>query len=442
MVRKKKPIKEEVVVPSPEATANDVPEINDTLEEAYVVDDNPEMPKLTSPASTDLGSGLAGSRPEPQRPVVLVTDDEEPVTEEPTETAPAPEEPKAETTADTPAETTSEASVETQAETPAETPSETPAETPAEGAGEAQEVAPVKLSPEELRASQRAAADAILKAPTNTAESLARDTGTAALDAGKPDFTETLLRDSQGNEIKSVADYLQGIRDDFDRERQAALIQAEANEKGAKYTGYTELGAAIANLIGVGAGNAVSQQYKSFSQDWMKKADQDMREHRSRIDNLRDRQRATEMKMAEMKSQQSLALAKFQLQREQQKYETEYRKAQIAYQNARTEAARQKAEQDAKEAELKLKYVESQIASQEALAAQRRASASASLRNAASRASATENQNRNRDSSTENQNRNRDRATDAKVAGANNKPSSTKKPDEKKGTGTGLSAYK
>ena len=203
---------------------------------------------------------------------------------------------------------------------------------------------------------------------------------------GESDPVTAAFIDSQKQEEKSFADYVQGMKDDIDREREAAKIQLEADNKAAKYTGYTELGAALANLIGVGEGNAVSQQYKSFSQDWMKKADQDMREHRGRIDNLRQKQRDTELKMAQLKASNNLELAKLDMQREKARYENEYQKARTAYENARTEAAKQKAEQDAKKAEEQLKYIQAQVMAQEALARQRGASAYASRKNADTKA--------------------------------------------------------
>jgi len=98
---------------------------------------------------------------------------------------------------------------------------------------------------------------------------------------------------------------VQGESDRIRAEQQQAQQQLKANQNAAKYTGLTELAASVANLIGVGAGNAVSQQYKQYSQDWMRKADQDMREHRMRLDNIRARQNALKQQQLQIQMGQA-----------------------------------------------------------------------------------------------------------------------------------------
>lgn len=53
-------------------------------------------------------------------------------------------------------------------------------------------------------------------------------------------------------------------------------------------TGATEVAAGIINMLGVGELNATHQQYHSFSQDWMKKADERSKENRKRRQDMRD----------------------------------------------------------------------------------------------------------------------------------------------------------
>lgn len=72
---------------------------------------------------------------------------------------------------------------------------------------------------------------------------------------------------------------------------------SEAERKAAAWAGATELASSVVNLIGVAGFNATPQTYHSYSQDWMKKADANLKERRSRIDNIRERQRAAEMKL-------------------------------------------------------------------------------------------------------------------------------------------------
>lgn len=417
MATKKKKNEEPLVPPVQTEDFSDVPEIKDTLEETVVTDDRLSMPEPVAPASTDLGGGLVGSRPEPQRPAIQ-PEAETPAQEDET-ASPTAEQPEVSSAPNTenaePKETAPQSEAEEQ---PAGNEGEQKAKPEEQGSTSPeaeQEMPKVNLSPEELALSQRAAADAILKAPTNTAETLAKQNGVEALEANKPDPAREAFVNAQEQDRRSFADLIQGMRDDYEREREAARVQLEADNNAAKYTGYTELGAAIANLIGVGNGNAVSQTYKPFAQDWMKKADQDMREHRSRIDNLRQRQRDTEFKMAQMKSQQGLERAKFNMQLEQRRYENEYKKAQIAYQQARTEAARQKAQQDAAKAQAEIARIQAQVAAYEAQARQRDASAYSSVKradaysdtsrqNADTKASGTANQNANRNSRTASQN--------------------------------------
>ena len=99
---------------------------------------------------------------------------------------------------------------------------------------------------------------------------------------------------------------------DVQQEQAEAAAQQKADTDAAKWAGVTELVSSVANLVGVGAGNAVSQQYRQYSQDWMRKADMDAREHRARIQNLRERQRQVQMHMNQMRladAQRELAAA-------------------------------------------------------------------------------------------------------------------------------------
>lgn len=98
---------------------------------------------------------------------------------------------------------------------------------------------------------------------------------------------------------------VKGENDRIMAEQQQAKKQIEADNNAAKWSGLTELVSSVANLIGVGGHNAISQQYRPYSQDWMRKAEQDMREHRYRIDNLRARQNAIRQQMTQMQMGQA-----------------------------------------------------------------------------------------------------------------------------------------
>ena len=103
------------------------------------------------------------------------------------------------------------------------------------------------------------------------------------------------------NAINSFADMVEGYARNIRQAEDEGNAQVAADQRAAKWTGATELASSIANLIAVGGHNAVSQQYRPYSQDWMRKADQDARLNRMRIDNLRERQRAMQGQLANMR---------------------------------------------------------------------------------------------------------------------------------------------
>ena len=150
----------------------------------------------------------------------------------------------------------------------------------------------------------------------------------------------------------SFADIIGAREREMQQEQAEAERRIAADNRAARWTGLTELAASVANLVGVGGYNAVSQQYKSYSQDWMKKADQDMRENRMRMDNLRARQDALKQQLIQMKmgnagqalqNAQRMADQAYQnaLQREQLRYGNTINPAQIRTQGAeKAEAAR------------------------------------------------------------------------------------------------------
>ena len=97
------------------------------------------------------------------------------------------------------------------------------------------------------------------------------------------------------------ADIIAGERRRADLAEQEALAQRAAEQRAARWTGAGELAASVANMIAVGGFNASNQQYKSYSQDWMKQADENWRLNRARIDNMRDRQRALQQQLVQMR---------------------------------------------------------------------------------------------------------------------------------------------
>ena len=85
---------------------------------------------------------------------------------------------------------------------------------------------------------------------------------------------------------KDWQDYVLGVAERNRQQQEEMRQQERADRMAGTATGLTEMAANIANLLTVGQGHATPQQYHSFSQDWMRKADQDMRERRHRTDNM------------------------------------------------------------------------------------------------------------------------------------------------------------
>lgn len=116
---------------------------------------------------------------------------------------------------------------------------------------------------------------------------------------------EAELLAAQQRQQKDFADIALQYKADYD----AALAEDEAlrqqEQKRAVWVGATEALANLSNLIGVGSFGASNQQYHSFSKDWMDKADADRRLRRNRIDNIRDRQRAMQQQLSQLRSSQA-----------------------------------------------------------------------------------------------------------------------------------------
>lgn len=105
------------------------------------------------------------------------------------------------------------------------------------------------------------------------------------------DASIAAVQAAQQEAEKNGAERLIELGNQIRNAKQEGAAQVEAAQQAARWTGAGELAAAVANMIAVGSGNAASQTYHSYSQDWMQKADRDMREHRARIDNLNERLR-------------------------------------------------------------------------------------------------------------------------------------------------------
>lgn len=130
------------------------------------------------------------------------------------------------------------------------------------------------------------------------------------------------------------ADIIAGEQKRAEQAEQEAIEQYNAERKAARWTGATELAASLANMIAVGGHNAVSQQYHSYSQDWMKKADENWRQNRARYDNLRDRQRALQQQLIQLRMGDAGTALNMATRQADQAYQHGAQSAQVGYQTA------------------------------------------------------------------------------------------------------------
>ena len=357
------------------------------IEPAVVTADRKPMEQPAVQAMTGSTLAPATAPAAATEPEVSPTAEPEPAVEP----APAPAEAPAETPATVPSTETPEQKQETVA---------APATEPAPAAEATPAPAPAPLTPEEREAAMKQKQREQLTrdiAKSNRPEGLEP---AQSLEGRVDPYVEATAAAVRAQN-KGFADMLQSMRDEYERQRTEGEQQIKDEQNAAKWTGLTELAASLANMIGVGQGNAVSQTYRPHSQDWMQKADASIKEHRSRMENLRQRQRETELKMAQLRSEGGLAVMKAKQEADEKNAINAYRKAQAAYYEAQTEKQRQ-------DAVIAMRKAEAEINAINALATQRISSADATTRNAATRASSAANQNANRDSRTENQNRNND----------------------------------
>ena len=262
--------------------------------------------------------------------------------------------------------------------------------------------APAELTPEQKTAAavkdNLASLEAAKEQPTFTAEALAEKQGKASINP--PDAEEAREEAMVQERNRSFRQMMIEGREDAMKRIEEERQVAEAEQKAARMTGLAELGSSLVNLFGV-AGGGVSQQYKTYSQDWMQKADQDMRQHRNRVHDLRERQRDAEFKMAQLRQEGERYLAQQRRQRELDNATIKLRQAQTEAQNATTVARMQEAERRANEAEKQLALLQAKIDAQNALAGQRDASGKSSIIRANAQAKNVANQNNNRDKATD-----------------------------------------
>lgn len=117
-----------------------------------------------------------------------------------------------------------------------------------------------------------------------------------------------------------LANLVQGYQNDLAEAKKEAELQKKIDTNKTVFAGVTEFASALANLIGTGQG-AVNQQPKTYTQDWMREADQHRQQERERLDRMREKLREQE---------QQGAATKYSMTREQIARELELRKQKAA----------------------------------------------------------------------------------------------------------------
>lgn len=210
-------------------------------------------------------------------------------------------------------------------------------------------VEPTPPTPEKRNEMAKAALESsIVDTPAYTAESLAENQGKPSLNP--PDIERTQMQAINEKQNTSFAQWAIDTRKNAEAQLEEERQEIEREKKAAAATGWAEFGAALANLIGVGEGGAVSQNYKPYSQDWMQKADADQRAHRNRVHDLRQRQIDTELKMAQLRMQNGLQMAQFDANQRQRAIENA-----IAQRKIEIDAAFKAGEMDIKQYEAETK---------------------------------------------------------------------------------------
>ena len=115
---------------------------------------------------------------------------------------------------------------------------------------------------------------------------------------------------------------LQRYISDAELARKENEVMGKAERKAAMWTGATEFGAALANLLGVSFG-AENQQIKPYSENWMQRADQNRKDRIRRMDSLNDRRSALEQQIAALKTSGLKELAAADLNNERYKNDRE-----------------------------------------------------------------------------------------------------------------------
>ena len=212
-----------------------------------------------------------------------------------------------------------------------------------------EEKAKRKREQERQAAAENAAVDNATAPAAATSETAVETTTgqqmeTNAPVAAVPDNTRQQLEAGYNQNIQDFYTMAMNKKAEMDEALAADQKRETEMRDAARFSGVTEAAASIANLIGTASFGASPQQYKSYSQGWMNKADEARKERLTRRDNYRQQLESLNAKLSALKSGKATALANYDT-------EAPLKQARVAASYLRAEAAKLAAEAKAASSE-------------------------------------------------------------------------------------------
>lgn len=130
--------------------------------------------------------------------------------------------------------------------------------------------------------------------------------------AGQYADAANAMRTANGAYENSMAAQAQDIQHQLSQAQQEQKDVGRLESQKSVFGAATEFASALANLWGTTKG-APNQQIRTYSQDWMQRADANRQQRKQRIDNIRERQRVAEQQLAQLKAGNANALAQLML---------------------------------------------------------------------------------------------------------------------------------
>lgn len=128
------------------------------------------------------------------------------------------------------------------------------------------------------------------------------------------------LAESNKQTNKTFADMVNDYYEEKKAEEERMRAEEQSDRMATMATGVTELAANIINMFSVGELHATNQKYHSYSQDWMKRADENIRENRRRRKDMADTLRRLKIQQEQVRQSGSLEEMKLNAQLARERY--------------------------------------------------------------------------------------------------------------------------